>query len=1012
MKYRIYELSAMAMMRYAKEENGQTVFRLSEAAVKQCRVSSAPSFQEDCALFYQIICAMRDNRLAFSDDGDALKNALIYLDFTGIFNNPFGNTKLAGLQVQAKVMLTTGVFLDLGFGDENYVPFERSANMSGNSKISFIREDLYAPVKERIMLGMKLDECQLSKLYAYNGLMLTNGFRVEDMKIWDAKRVVVVDNPVSTVYEAPIITVEDDGGDDAMRKYKRIEKTADLEVTEFDGEGLISKEYAEYIDYLFCKQRVHTSFQIRMPYVKGVVHSIDLKNLFAELGVPYLIDIWGEKHDINDVDLILTKSMFKGYGWMTENGLSWREYLERCRKYDHALYVTGENQVGTRRFTPFNYQFLHTVAMTAEEFRPTDLPLGWETDPQNDSKYWLTKYTEAAYYRLVRDEEGRLEHFLWALNSPYADKRQRELAALLDKNPLFINEPEYTKELEDAAESIRKDYSLGRILVPGDVRYLSGDLVRFVQTLVKTVAYREDRYMGAVTRLEYECETGPVAYIPMTAYHDCETLTILRNPHIARNEEAVVLPPQNIGPLREKYFSHLSYVVMVDSKTLIPERLGGADFDGDLVKVIADPLLNACVRRNYTDNGYEPYGYKSCMPLLKIPAAAPQMRDANDKEACFEVIRNTFSSRVGHICNAAFNRSVVAYDENSDDAERKRLKEETELLEILTGLEIDSVKSGVKPELSQFLGKGRRENSPFLKYKSIIRDDGQARWNEKTQKQKLDAFFARYDWDSVTSNIERLPYLARMLKRNTPKLKAVPASDEALFTFAKKKNWKEKLNAGDMEYVRALIADYNEALARIRSNLYALEVGDGRRKDINRILFARGQDTDFTIEELYAVFSGMSAGEIDSRAEILKEQEWNFMPPAERESFLAWFLPYDTPRQYVDLFSDFRQNGYRLLIDVVYDLQAAYKNAEKKESRLHHADDSHTLRDFMNLYEKNDDRTGYQQLLGDACRREIHFGIGEERALKCAVALGNRQFAFDVLLDVMPQYAVKGRKRR
>lgn len=123
-------------------------------------------------------------------------------------------------------------------------------------------------------------------------------------------------------------------------------------------------------------------------------------------------------------------------------------------------------------------------------------------------------------------------------------------------------------------------------------------------------------------------------------------------------------------------------------------------------------------------------------------------------------------------------------------------------------------------------------------------------------------------------------------------------------------------------------------------------------------------------------------------------------------------LPYDTPRQYVNLFSDFRQNGYRLLIDVIYDLQAAYKNAEKKESRLHHADDSKTLRGFMNLYEKNDDRTGYQQLLADACRREIHFDIGEERALKCAVALGNRQFAFDVLLDVMPEYAAKGRKRR
>ena len=1012
MKYRIYELSAMAMMRYAKEEDGCTVFRLSEAAVKQCRVSSVPSFQEDCALFYQILCAMKEKRLAFPDGGDALVYALIYLDFTGIFNHPFANTKLDGLQAQAKVMLTTRVSLDLGLGYEKYVAFERSANMSGNSKISFIREDLYAPVKERIMLGMKIGECQLSKLYAYNGLMLTNGFRVDDMTIWDEKHVVVVDNPVSTVYEAPIITVEDAGGDGAMRKYRRVAKTADLEVTEFDGEGLISKEYAEYIDYLFCKQNVHTSFQIRMPYIKGVVHSVDLKNLFSELGVPYIIDIWGEKHNINDVDLILTKTMFKGINWMTENGLSFAGFLGRCRQYRHALYITGESQVGTHRFTNFNYQFLHTVAMTAEEFRPADLPFGWETDPQDDPRHWLTKYTETAYFRLVRDEQGRLEHFLWALNSPFADERQRNLAALLDRNPLFINEPTYTKALADEEESLRKDYALGRLLVPGDVRYLSGDLVRFVQTLVKAVADQEDRYMGAVIKLEYECENGPVAYIPKTAYHDCETLTILRNPHIARNEEAVVLPPQSIGPIREKYFSHLSYVVMVDSKTLIPERLGGADFDGDLVKVIADPLLNACVRRNYTDNGYEPYGYQSSMPLLKIPAATPQIRDANDTEACFEVIRNTFSSRVGHICNAAFNRSVVAYDENSDETEKQRLQEETELLEILTGLEIDSVKSGVKPDLSQFLGKGRIENSPFLKYKTIVKDDGQTQGNEKTQKQKLDAFFDRYDWDSVTSNIERLPYLAWMLKKNTPKLKAVPASDEELFTFAKKKYWKEKLNKNDLEYMRALIADYNEALARIRSNLYAPEVGNGRKKDINRILFARGQDADFTTEELYAVFAGMSAGEIYSRAEILKEREWNCMLPAERESFLSWFLPYDTPRQYIDLFSDFRHNGYRLLIDVVFDLQAAYKNAEQKESRLHHADDSKTLRAFMDLYEKNDDRAGHRELIADACRREIRFGIGEERALMCAVALGNRQFAFDVLLDVMPEYAAKGRKCR
>lgn len=92
------------------------------------------------------------------------------------------------------------------------------------------------------------------------------------------------------------------------------------------------------------------------------------------------------------------------------------------------------------------------------------------------------------------------------------------------------------------------------------------------------------------------------------------------------------------------------------------------------------------------------------IPLLMIPAAEPRIHSAHDWEARFEVVRDTFSSRVGQICNAALDRSIIAYNENSDDEERQRCREETELLAILTGLEIDSAKSGVRPDLEGFLG--------------------------------------------------------------------------------------------------------------------------------------------------------------------------------------------------------------------------------------------------------------------------------------------------------------------
>ena len=68
-----------------------------------------------------------------------------------------------------------GVTLDLGDGPRQYVAFERSNSMSRMGRLSFLRADLWETVRRRIMLDLELGRCQLSKLYAYNGLMLSTG---------------------------------------------------------------------------------------------------------------------------------------------------------------------------------------------------------------------------------------------------------------------------------------------------------------------------------------------------------------------------------------------------------------------------------------------------------------------------------------------------------------------------------------------------------------------------------------------------------------------------------------------------------------------------------------------------------------------------------------------------------------------------------------------------------------------------------------------------------------------
>ena len=303
-----------------------------------------------------------------------------------------------------------GITLDFGSGEHNYLAFEHSGSMSRQAKMSFIRADVYDEVRRRIMMDMTITNCQLSKLYAYNGLMLSGGVRIDGIDIAKSHRVIIVENPIFTT-NARVITVEGEDGNSATKKYHRVEKVKAIEITRFDGEGLISKEYARIVDKIFCGKHIHTSFQIRMPYIKGMLHEVDFKDFLKSAGCTYITDIYGVRHPINEVDIVLTKSMFKGHDWLKENNMTWDDYLATFRKYDHALYITSTSKPRAEAFTELNYQFLNTLSMTAEEFRPADLPFDWEHSPANDGRHWITKATEQMYYDLCANEQYRIDYF-------------------------------------------------------------------------------------------------------------------------------------------------------------------------------------------------------------------------------------------------------------------------------------------------------------------------------------------------------------------------------------------------------------------------------------------------------------------------------------------------------------------------------------------------------------------------------------------------------------------------
>ena len=303
-----------------------------------------------------------------------------------------------------------------------------------------------------------------------------------------------------------------------------------------------------------------------------------------------------------------------------------------------------------------------------------------------------------------------------------------------------------------------------------------------------------------------------------------------------------------------------------------------------------------------------------------------------------------------------------------------------------------------------YLRSGDVQRSRFVRYKYIAADDDKgSRPGQTTKKKRLDAYFSGMDWDKVDSNIERLPYLARKLQELTPKNPTAPADPSLLYTFAAP-GWKENLDAAVSAKIKALAADYTHCLTRIRASRQPYQSGK-RITDIERILFARGQEDLCDIDRLYAAFSSLTYEEADALYQALETEKWQFLPPEEREAFLQKYLPGSDFVEHYDLLCDFRNGGYRILGHLVEDCIASYKEKARKE--LHDPKDSPAMTAMMNAYKNKASSADYEMVVALECREQLEKMMEPGQAVKYAVALELLDFLWDVLYDVMLPHVKK-----
>ena len=140
---------------------------------------------------------------------------------------------------------------------------------------------------------------------------------------------------------------------------------------------------------------------------------------------------------------------------------------------------------------------------------------------------------------------------------------------------------------------------------------------------------------------------------------------------------------------------------MVNPMSLIADRLGGADYDGDEVCIINDDLLLEKVYPRLI-NKNNTYVYQ----LVKIPSVTNHLNKGDSLYAKhIYSLESTFSNRTGIISNLAFEKTLNAYW-----SLKPNMKEisDVSFFTVLGGLEIDlrdaKINEDIVLELTAVLG--------------------------------------------------------------------------------------------------------------------------------------------------------------------------------------------------------------------------------------------------------------------------------------------------------------------
>ena len=582
----------------------------------------------------------------------------------------------------------------------NNRPFVRLLCGAGNARrntVIFCAEEIEKPLKEIMNNGRKDIPLVPAKFNAYFSLIASATLQVSEPYFCVIKDALVT-------RKETVDYIEEKTPDDIIET-----KEMDIEFNLFDGMGIISPKMAKIWAEDLELDYVPSAFIIRNAFMKGMVAVIDFHKFSDEIGKHLIDDIWGDRVNIRDMDVIITESQLKL--WNAYD--SCRDYIDNCRKNDIQWGISRVTPKEDKRYVFSNYQFLQVLDLDDKQIENL---CSKTIDYFN--KTILTDVSYALLYLLGKNANQEFDPDIF-------DNIHDTVTKALILNNELLHDPYVQNYLiRSMNKKIRESY-IGNLILDGNYQIMISDPYAFMEHLFDLPV------CGLLGKSEY--------YAQYWNKKGVDKVSACRAP-LTWESEVNILDLQKNKEL-DYWYQYLNSGIVYNVNGNDVMLHADSDWDGDLVMTTN--------QKEFIDGakGGLPVTYKK-HPVSKTDIVENELYKSD---------MLAFDSRIGYITNCSTTMYAMLPNYGEDSEEYKEIVNRLKICRKEQGNEIDKTKGLiVKPFPKHWTRWNRRkkDNEEFNKripfYNSILVDKRPyfMRWlysdynrKYKIHKDKYDLFY-------------------------------------------------------------------------------------------------------------------------------------------------------------------------------------------------------------------------------------------------------------------------------